>query len=89
MPTNAILTTSIAGRVETTMAEDVSSSAKWPAYRFHPTLPPVCVANEEEEKALPEGYRDKTWTEEEADAWTKAQAAREEGEGQTSRRSHR
>ena len=66
-----------------------AESAKYPAYRFHPTLPPVCVADEAEEKALPEGYRDQTWTEEEADAWTKAQAQAEEEGSPPGRRSHR
>ena len=90
MPNNTILTTSIAGRVETPMPEETAESQKYPAYRFHATLPQVCVENEAEEKALPEGYRDKPWTEDEADAWTKAQAqAAEDGEGHTPRRSHR
>lgn len=70
-------------------ADAPAAAHRWPAYRFHPTLPPVCVADEDEEKALPEGYRDKTWTEEEADAWTKAQAQAEEGESPPGRRSHR
>jgi hypothetical protein len=42
-----------------------TASEKFPAMRFHPTLPPVTVQNEDEEKALPAGYRAKVWSEEE------------------------
>lgn len=42
-----------------------TASEKYPAMRFHATLPPVTVQNEEEEKALPAGYRAKVWSEEE------------------------
>jgi hypothetical protein len=42
-----------------------TASEKYPAMRFHPTLPPVTVQNEEEEHALPAGYRAKVWSEEE------------------------
>jgi hypothetical protein len=42
-----------------------TASEKFPAMRFHPTLPPVTVQNEEEEKALPAGYRAQVWSAEE------------------------
>jgi hypothetical protein len=47
------------------MPETTDPSQTYPAMRFHPTLPPVTVQNEEEEKALPEGYRSQVWSEEE------------------------
>lgn len=49
-----------------------TASEKYPAMRFHATLPPVTVANEEEEKALPAGYRAKVWSEEEIAAAARA-----------------
>jgi hypothetical protein len=63
-----------------------TASELWPAMRFHPTLPPVTVANEEEEKALPEGYRAKVWEEDEAEAWTAQHASHSEGGTPRSRR---
>jgi hypothetical protein len=47
------------------MPETTDPSQTYPAMRFHPTLPPVTVQNEEEDKALPEGYRATVWSEEE------------------------
>jgi hypothetical protein len=61
---NVILTRSMAGMVGASMPEPTASE-KYPAMRFHATLPPVTVQNEEEEKALPAGYRAKVWSEEE------------------------
>jgi hypothetical protein len=54
------------------MSEQQASSALYPAMRFHPTLPPVTVQNEEEEHALPAGYRAKVWSEEEIAAAARA-----------------
>jgi hypothetical protein len=65
MPDNVILTRTVAGIIGESMPETTEPNQKYPAMRFHPTLPPVTVQNEEEEKALPEGYRDKVWSEEE------------------------
>jgi hypothetical protein len=86
---NTILTTGMAGILGVPMSEGTAPQ-QWPAYRFHPTLPMICVESEEEEKALPPGYRATQYTEEEADAYAKAAAEAEahEGEPQT-RRSHR
>jgi hypothetical protein len=42
-----------------------TASEKYPAMRFHATLPPVTVQNEDEEKALPAGYRAQVWSAEE------------------------
>lgn len=89
---NTILTTRMAGIIgDPSMAEasPPAESAQWPGYYFHPTLPMVLCESEAEKDALPPGYRPTPYTEEEADAWTAAQAAHEEGEGHTSRRSHR
>jgi hypothetical protein len=94
MPTNTILTASLPGLPEVTMTEDATPYGdephRFPAYRFHATLPQVCVESEEEEKALPPGYRATPYTEEEADAYVKAaaEAAAHEDEPHT-RRSHR
>lgn len=57
------------------MAEDTPSD-RWPAYRFHATLPMVLVQNEEEEQALPAGYRDRPFSAEETQA---AQQTSEDG----------
>jgi hypothetical protein len=64
MPDNVILTRSVAGIVGETMPEPTASE-KYPAMRFHPTLPPVTVQNEAEEQALPAGYRAQVWSAEE------------------------
>jgi len=64
MAENIIITRTMAGVVGDVMPEPTASE-KYPAMRFHPTLPPVTVQNEEEEKALPAGYRATVWSEEE------------------------
>ena len=91
---NTILTTGMAGILgDTPMAEasPPADSSKYPGYFYHPTLPMVLCETEAEKDALPPGYRPTPYTEEEADAWTKAQAAVQEEaeEGHTGRRSHR
>jgi len=73
MPENVIITRSMAGMVGARMPEPTASEL-WPAMRFHPTLPPVTVASEEEERALPAGYRAKVWSEEEIAAQRTAPA---------------
>jgi hypothetical protein len=73
MPNNVILTRTMAGIVGDGMPEPTASE-KYPAMRFHATLPPVTVQNEEEEKALPAGYRAKVWSEEEIAAQPTAPA---------------
>jgi hypothetical protein len=86
MAANIIVTRTVAGIVGASMADEPTVSDKYPAMRFHPTLPPVTVANEEEEKALPDGYRSKVWEEEEAEAWTAQHASHSEGSAPRSRR---
>ena len=55
------------------MSEDPVEYVKYPGWRYHLTLDPVVVNNEEEEKALPAGYVDHQITDEErADAAAKA-----------------
>lgn len=45
----------------------------WPCWRFHVTLAPVMVQTPEEEAALPEGYRNRPYSEEEQYAHAKAE----------------
>jgi hypothetical protein len=74
------------------MTEDAApygASAQFPGYFHHATLPMVLCETEAEKDALPPGYRTTPYTEEEADAWTKAQASHDEGESHPTRRSHR
>jgi hypothetical protein len=90
---NTILTTRMAGIIgELPMAEaSAPVSDKYPAYRFHPTLGMVLVENEAEDTALPAGYRDKPYTEEEADAYARDNPPPqpEESPEPHTRRSHR
>ena len=52
-------------------------SAKYPGYFYHATLPMVLCETEAEKDALPPGYRNTPYTEEEADAYAKAAAEAE------------
>ena len=70
------------------MAEEVHNSSKYPGYFFHPSLPMVLVENEEEQKALPAGYRDTPYTEDEADAYARDNPP-PQPEETPQRRSHR
>lgn len=69
------------------------ASNQFPGYWFHPTQPMVLCENEAEAKALPPGYKNTPYTEEEADAWSKAAARVEdkadEPDEPHARRSHR
>jgi hypothetical protein len=68
------------------------TSETLPGYFYHPTLPMVLCENEAEKDALPPGYRATPYTENEADAWTKAQAsvqAKADDDDPPGRRSHR
>lgn len=90
MAENIILTTRLAGILEPPMADDApAASAAYPGYFYHPTLPMVLCETEAEQAALPAGYRTTPYTEDEADAWTKAQAAAAEHDEPAPRRSHR
>ena len=69
------------------MSEDQVEYAKFPGWRYHPTLDPVIVNNEEEEKALPPGYVAHQITDEErADAAAKAATEAESTSTPRSRR---
>lgn len=44
---------------------DPFDPTRWPCWRFHVTLEPVMVHTPEEEAELPEGYRDRPYSDEE------------------------
>lgn len=77
MPDNIFVTRQVAGHTEGPMADETPHAEKYPGWRYHLTLDPVVVNDEEEEKALPAGYEARVITDEERAAAARTKAAEE------------